>query len=261
MVFYDQRSHGRSEHTDSEHSTIDQLGLDLHDVIETLVPDGPIVLIGHSMGGMTVLAVADSHPELFEAPRRGRPRVVSVALMATSTGNLASVTLGLPALLARIRGPLMPLLLRGARRQANLVERGRAVGTDIAWVLTRRLSFGSEDVPAATVEFLTSMIAATRIEVIADFYPALMSHDKLSALPVLAETPVMVIYSDRDTLTPFEHSKEMAEALPKAELVEVPEAGHVVLLEFPDIVDEALIRLIEGALSNSARRRKWWQAG
>jgi pimeloyl-ACP methyl ester carboxylesterase len=261
MVFYDQRSHGRSEHSDPEHSTIDQLGLDLYNVLETLVPNGPIVLIGHSMGGMTVLALADSHPELFEAPRRGRPRVVGVALISTSTGNLASVTLGLPALLARIRDPLMSLLLRGARRQANLVERGRAVGTDIAWMMTRRLSFGSADVPAATVEFLTSMIASTRIEVIADFYPALMSHDKLSALPVLAETPVMIVCGDRDTLTPFEHSKEMAEALPKAELVEVPEAGHVALMEFPDIVNAALIRLVEGALSDGGRRRKWWRAG
>jgi len=105
------------------------------------------------------------------------------------------------------------------------------------------------------------MIAATRIEVIADFYPALMSHDKLSALPVLAETPVMIICGDRDTLTPFEHSKAIAEALPKSELIEVPQAGHVVLLEFPDIVDEALIRLIEGALSNGERRRKWWRVG
>jgi pimeloyl-ACP methyl ester carboxylesterase len=261
MVFFDQRSHGRSETSDAEHSTIDQLGLDVYDVLEALVPAGPIVLIGHSMGGMTLLALADSHPELFEAPRRGPARVVGVALLATSAGNLASVTLGLPALLARIRGPLMPLLLRGARRQANLVEHGRAIGTDIAWVLTRRLSFGSEDVPASTVEFLTSMIASTRIEVIADFYPALMSHDKLTALPVLAETPLMIICGDRDTLTPLDHSKAMAEALPKAELIVVPQGGHLALMEFPDVVNEALIRLVEGALSDGGRRRKWWRPG
>jgi pimeloyl-ACP methyl ester carboxylesterase len=264
MIFFDQRSHGRSEHGDPQLATIDQLGRDLHTVLETLVPAGPIVLIGHSMGGMTVLALADQHPELFTAPasRRGGARVAGVVLIATSAGDMASVTLGLPALLARIKGPLMPLLLRGARRQANLVERGRAVGTDIAWMFTRRLSFGSKDVPAATVEFLTNMIAATRIEVIADFYPALMSHDKLAALPVLADTDVVIICGERDTLTPLTHSQAMADALPKAELVVVPQAGHVALMEFPEIVSDALDRLIASALDDAGRRRsKWWRAG
>jgi pimeloyl-ACP methyl ester carboxylesterase len=261
MVFYDQRSHGRSEHGDPDRSTIDQLGRDLHTVVDTLVPTGPVVLLGHSMGGMTILALADIHPELFETPRRGAPRVAGVALMSTSSGNLASVTLGLPALLAKIKGPLMPLLLRGARRQANLVERGRAVGTDLAWVFTRRLSFGSPDVPASTVEFLTTMIASTRIEVIADFYPALMSHDKLAALPVLSDTRLMVICGDHDTLTPLEHSRAMVAALPKAELVVVPQGGHVALLEQPDVVNEALGRLIESVLDETRRRHRWWRAG
>jgi pimeloyl-ACP methyl ester carboxylesterase len=263
MIFYDQRSHGRSEQGDPKRSTIDQLGADLHTVLETLAPTGPVVLIGHSMGGITILALADSHPELFETPPRRRvgPRVVGVALLATSAGGLGAVTLGLPALLAKISGPLMPLLLRGARRQANLIERGRAAGSDIAWVFTRRLSFGSPDVPASTVEYLTNMIASTRIEVIADFYPALMSHDKLAALPVLADTRVVIICGDRDAITPLDHSKAMAEALPKAELVVVPQAGHVALLEYPDIVNEALSRLIESALDDAGRRRRWWRTG
>jgi pimeloyl-ACP methyl ester carboxylesterase len=263
MIFYDQRSHGRSEQGDRQRSTIGQLAEDLQSVLDTLAPIGPIVLIGHSMGGITILGLAESHPEAFENPPRRRvaPRVVGVALLATSAGGLGAVTLGLPALLAKISGPLMPLLLRGARRHANLIERGRAAGSDIAWVFTRWLSFGSNDVPPATVEYLTNMIASTRIEVIADFYPALMSHDTLAALPVLAETRVVIICGDRDAITPLDHSKAMAEVLPKAELVVVPQAGHVAPLEYPDIVNEALGRLIESALDDVGRRRRWWRAG
>ena len=263
MIFYDQRCHGRSEQGDPKRSTIDQLGQDLYSVLHALVPTGPVVLIGHSMGGITIMALADSHPELFETPprRRGTPRVVGAALMAASAGGLGAVTLGLPALLAKISGPLMPLLLRGARRQANLIERGRAAGSDLAWVFTRKLSFGSKDVPASTVEYLTNMIASTRIEVIADFYPALITHDKLAALPVLAETRVVIICGDRDAITPLDHSKAMAEVLPKAEFVVVPQAGHVALLEYPDVVNEALGRLIESALDDTGRRRRWWRAG
>jgi pimeloyl-ACP methyl ester carboxylesterase len=262
LIFFDQRSHGRSERSDPKRSSIDQLGRDLYSVIETLAPHGQVMLVGHSMGGMTILALADGHPELFETPpgRRAVPRVAAAVLISTSAGNMASVTLGLPAMLAKIKGPLLPLLLRGARRQADLVERGRAIGTDLAWVFTRKLSFGSTGVAPATVEYLTTMIASTRIEVIADFYPALISHDKLSALGVLADTRVLIICGDRDVLTPLSHSKAMAEELPKAELVVVPQAGHVVVMEFPEVVDEALQRLVDTVLDELGRRRRWRRA-
>ena len=89
---------------------------------------------------------------------------------STSTGKLAAVTLGLPALLARVKGPLLPLVLRNARSHPGLVERGRARwGATLAWAITRKLGrFATEDIDPAIVNFVTSMIAATRIEVIAD---------------------------------------------------------------------------------------------
>jgi hypothetical protein len=39
----------------------------------------------------------------------------------------------------------------------------------------------------------------------------------------------------------------MADALPKCELVIVPGAGHLVELERPEVVDDALVRLVERA--------------
>jgi pimeloyl-ACP methyl ester carboxylesterase len=52
-VYYDQRSHGRSGRSSLGHATIDQLGRDLKRILDEVVPDGPVVLVGHSMGGMT----------------------------------------------------------------------------------------------------------------------------------------------------------------------------------------------------------------
>jgi pimeloyl-ACP methyl ester carboxylesterase len=243
MVFYDHRGHGRSDRSDRAHSTIDQLGRDLESIVQALADTAPIVLVGHSMGGMTVLALADRRPDLFGS------QIVAVALLSTSAGKMANLTLGLPAVLARVGGPVVPLVLRGARSQARLVERGRAMGTDVAWVITRRLSFASPDVDPATVEFLSSMITATRIEVIADFYPAVMSHDKEAAVPVLRAIPVRVLCGDHDLLTPLSHSEELAAMLPDAELIVVADAGHVVQLERPDEVDTMLIELVSGAVS------------
>ena len=58
LVFWDQRSHGRSGRGPAENATIDQLGRDLAAVIEATATTGPIILVGHSMGGMTVMSYA-----------------------------------------------------------------------------------------------------------------------------------------------------------------------------------------------------------
>jgi pimeloyl-ACP methyl ester carboxylesterase len=254
LVLYDQRSHGRSERSGPERSSIDQLGWDLFDLLDTLAPSGPVILVGHSMGGMTVLALVDAHPELFRAGSDGTPaRVQGVVLLSTSTGKIASVTLGLPSAFARLTGPVIPVLLHGARRRPTLIERGRAIGTDIAWVFTKKLSF-ARDVDPALVEFLTGMISRTRIDVIAEFYSALLHHDKLAALGNLTETRVLVISGERDMLTPLEHTNAIAAALPSARLVVVPDAGHMALMEAPDEVDPPISELVAEVLEQTARR-------
>jgi pimeloyl-ACP methyl ester carboxylesterase len=249
LVLYDQRSHGRSERSGPERSSIDQLGRDLFVVLESLAPSGPVILVGHSMGGMTVLSLVEAHPELFHLGPNGTPaRVQGVVLLSTSTGKIASLTLGLPSAFARLTGPVIPILLQGARRRPTLVERGRAMGTDIAWVFTKKLSFARE-VDPALVEYLTRMISRTRIEVIAEFYSALLEHDKLAALADLAETRVLVICGDQDMLTPLEHTNAIAASLPSARLVVVPNAGHMALMEAADEVDPPIAALVAEVLA------------
>jgi pimeloyl-ACP methyl ester carboxylesterase len=258
LVFYDQRSHGRSDRSEPENVSIQQLGRDLACVLDTLAPRGPIVLVGHSMGGMVVLELAKQRPELFGNTRRAKAqRVVAVALMSTAAGRLGSMTLGLPAVLARLNAPLVPLLLRGARRQSELIERGRALGSEVAWIFTRRLSFAGADIAPDTVDYLAQMIAATRIEVVADFYPIVVSNDALTALPVLANIDVLVLCGDHDLLTPLAHSEQIAAALPHAHLVVIPEAGHVALMERPEQVSDALIVLIGDAMQSAGGSRRW----
>jgi pimeloyl-ACP methyl ester carboxylesterase len=253
MVFYDLRSHGRSGRGAPERATIDQLGRDLDAVLADLAPAGPVVLIGHSMGGMTIMSLADQHPEYFGQ------RVVGVALLSTSTGRLAEVSLGLPAMLAKLRAPILPLLLRGARSRSALVERSRRIGSDIAWLITRRYSFGSTEVSPSLVEYVGQMIAATPIEVIADFYPALHSHDKLAALSTLRDVETLILVGEKDLLTPVEHSRGMAAALPSAELVVVEGAGHLAMLERAPLVNlrlrAFLHRAARGAAGNRSQRK------
>jgi pimeloyl-ACP methyl ester carboxylesterase len=241
-VFYDQRSHGASGRSRREHATIDQLGRDLYAVLHAVAPRGPVVLVGHSMGGMTVLALADQHPELFRAVADGG-RIVGVALVGTAAGAFAETIFGIPGVLGRAVRPVAPGVIRAANRRAHLIEQGRRAGSDLAFLLTRRLSYGG-DVPPSLVAFMERMVAATPIEVMTEFFDTFLEHDKLEALDVLAGVPTLILCGDEDKLTPVRNSHIMAEALPDAELVVVPGAGHMVMLERPSLVNTALRRLV-----------------
>jgi pimeloyl-ACP methyl ester carboxylesterase len=72
-------------------------------------------------------------------------------------------------------------------------------------------------------------------------------HDETEALITLARVPSLIVCGDRDLLTPKECSEAMAAELPKSELVIIGGAGHLVQLEQPEIVDDALVRLVERA--------------
>ena len=243
LVFYDQRGHGSSGRGPAEHSTMDQLGRDLAAVLETRVPNGPVVLVGHSMGGMTVMALAEQHPGLFGG------RVVGAALLSTSSGGLADLSFGLPEFFTRVRAAVIPLAAWTMRRRPGFAERTRKLAASVISAVTWSLSFASRDVDPALGRYVDAMIAGTPVDVIAEFYPALAGLDETGALEPLRAVPTLVLTGDSDTLIPPEHSEKLVELLggPDAELVEhvvVPGAGHMVPLEKPAEVSAALTALI-----------------
>jgi pimeloyl-ACP methyl ester carboxylesterase len=247
LVFWDQRSHGKSGRSSAQNATIDQLGRDLFAVIEATAPRGKVILVGHSMGGMTIMALADSHPELFG------PRVVGVALIGTSTGKIAEVTFGLPTFFSGITKRALPYVTRGMIGQPRLVERGRRIGTDLAFVATRRAAFGDPDVAPSLVEFVEKMTAAMPVDGIAEFFETFIDHDKLQALPALRGIEVVILAGSKDVITPADHSRTMAAELPAAQLVVVEGAGHMLQLERAALVTLHLRALIRRATRSASR--------
>lgn len=199
-MYWDQRSHGRSmrglAQADGEPVTIDQLGRDLKAVLDAAAPEGPLVLVGHSMGGMTIMALAEQFPELV------RDRVLGVALVGTSSGLLGEVTYGLPAVGMGAVRRLLPGVLKVLGSQVELVERGRRATADLFAGMIKQYSFGSRDVDPGVARFAERLIEATPIDVVAEFYPAFQIHDKTAALQRFAGVPVTVVAGDRDMITP-----------------------------------------------------------
>ncbi|MFD4246490.1 alpha/beta fold hydrolase [Streptomyces sp. NPDC058525] len=241
-VYWDQRSHGRSARglaqADGEPVTIEQLGRDLKAVLDAAAPEGPLILVGHSMGGMTIMAFAEQFPELV------RDRVVGVALVGTSSGRLDEVTYGLPAVgLGAVRR-LLPGVLKALGSQVELVEKGRRATADLFAGMIKLYSFGSRDVDPGVARFAERLIEATPIDVVAEFYPAFQTHDKTAALQRFADIPVIVVAGDKDMITPAGHSLAVKEALPSAELVVLESTGHLMMLERPETVTRLLTELL-----------------
>ncbi|MGW7573648.1 alpha/beta fold hydrolase [Streptomyces sp. NPDC054765] len=246
-VHWDQRSHGRSSRghgqiDGTEPVTIDLLGRDLKAVLDAAVPEGPIVLVGHSMGGMTVMALADQFPEYVAE------RVVGVALIGTSAGRLSEVGFGLPSMGVKAFHWLAPGVLKALGWQREIVERGRRATADLFAGLIKRYSFGTpEKVDPGIARFGERLIEATPIDVVAEFFPAFAVHDKTEALVAYDAVPALVLAGESDLITPADHSRSIAEVLPEAELVCVPGAGHLVMLERPELVNDHLVSLVERA--------------
>jgi pimeloyl-ACP methyl ester carboxylesterase len=191
---------------------------------------------------MTIMALAAQRPDLFLAGGR----VAGVALVGTSAGKLAQVSLGLPAAVARLTQGITPKVWIGLGKRGTFVDarRQRGMGSDIGYALTRRLSFGDKNVSPILVEIMERMINATSAEVISAFAPAFLSHDKLAALANLRDIPVLVLNGSADVLTPPDHSDAIVAELPDAEHVVVQGAGHMVMMEQPELTNSHLRSLV-----------------
>ncbi len=239
LVFYDQPGHGRSSRLKSGQYDIAALGKSLAAVLDATVPDGHIILVGHSMGGMTIMAFAEQYPEWFGN------RVTGVVLMSTSAGLIDKTKLGLPSLVARASAPFFPLWSGAARLGGGTIDRARIVSSDLAWLLTRRYGFGETRPSPSLVTFVEEMNSRTSVETLTKYLHTLYTHNRFPALSVLKGVPVLVLVGTKDYLTPVTHSEEIARHLPDAELIKIDNSGHVVMLEKADEVNAALLPFLD----------------
>ncbi|MEI7780012.1 MAG: alpha/beta hydrolase [Actinomycetes bacterium] len=224
LVFWDQRGHGRSGYGLAEDSNMRTLAGDLERVLDVVPTDSPIILVGHSMGGMTIMELAAQRPELFGG------RIHGVALLATSAGGLADVPLALPGAPGRAIRRVAPTVARGLARTGATITAGWERASDLAFLVTRQYSFGS-NVPDEVTEFVARMIMSTPLDVIAELLPALDLHDTEAALATLHKVETLVMVGESDRLTPPSHSELIVRSVPGAEFDVIPDTGHLIMLE------------------------------
>ncbi|ORA85201.1 alpha/beta hydrolase [Mycobacterium malmoense] len=244
LVFYDQRGHGRSGEGPPETYTLTQLGEDLESVLKAIAPRGVIVLVGHSMGGMTVLSHARQHPEQY-----GR-RIVGAALISTAAEGVTRSPLG-----EILKNPALEALRFTARSAPRLMHRGRNVSRSLIGPVLRAASFSDLQVSRSLDAFSQRMMNDTPIATLVGFLEALEKHDETAGLWTLLKVPTLIACGDHDLVTPDEYSRKMAASLPLSELVIVTGASHLALLDKPDAINDGLVRLVNRAVPGTMALR------
>jgi len=243
IVTWDHRGHGQSDESPLAACTIDNLARDMAQVLDTYAPEGRLVLAGHSIGGMTMMALAEQRPDLVG-------RVDGALFVATSPGGLSGVNLGLPemgpivkAQIPRILALRAKLLSRADRRRLPIVERR----------IVRRFLFGAPLRPRDTglvVDQIINCPPAT----MEGFYRDCMRHERTAALAAYDHIPTRVLVGDRDLLTPPDHARRIAAGVAGARLVLAPGAGHMLPLEREELVSRHLVELVADAQASLRAR-------
>jgi pimeloyl-ACP methyl ester carboxylesterase len=235
VIAYDQRGHGHSGRGCALSSTIGQLARDLDAVIDTTTPTGHIVLVGHSMGAMTILQYLQHHQS------RNTDRITGVGLIATAAADITRHGLG--RLLAT------PLAVGACALAAHIPVSDDAVRTTAVRATEPIWRLVTKKTPT-----LAALINAPQLPVLAGFLDSISHFDGTAAYRALGSTPTLIMCGTVDRVTPPRHSAAMAAAVSAAELVDVPGAGHMLMLHRPHVVNDRLDALVERARRKLAAR-------
>ncbi|WP_253290080.1 alpha/beta fold hydrolase [Verrucosispora sioxanthis] len=184
VVTYDARGHGRSSCMALPTATLAQLGDDLAAVLDTVAPTGPVVLVGHSMGGMTIMEYAHRHPDHFSR------RTAGLVFVSTTAEGHTHTVYGLSPRIARIirlaETTGAGVLARcGAWRPPRALL--RALRPSIRWML-----FGDRCDPT-DIRLVTSAVARASLRSIGGFRASIGTQHRLDTLTALAHLPAAAL--------------------------------------------------------------------
>ncbi len=226
VIAYDQRGHGRSP--SSPACSAEALADDLEAVLSaTLAPGEKAVLVGHSMGGMTLMAAAGR--------ARLREHAAAVLLCSTGSSGLVAESLVVPMRAGRIRTWLTKRVL-GSRAPLGPV-------TPLARRILKYGTMGPGSAPVM-VEACARIVHACPREVRYAWSHVLDTLDLDHRVRELT-VPTEVVVGTGDRLTPVVHARGLVAALPNCvRSTELPGIGHMTPIEAPELVNARIRELV-----------------
>jgi non-heme chloroperoxidase len=216
VIAVDQRGHGRST-LGADGIGSGPMAADVAAVLAHFdIRDG--VLVGHSMGGFVTIRAMIDHPDLAL-------RLRGLVLFATWAGRILD---GAPQNRLQI-----PLLGRGILQ--------RLLRNQTIAVLFGAAQCGARPSPVMISVFIDSF--KQHLDEHGPLLPIVRAFSREDRYPRLAEiaVPTVVMVGTADRTTPPRHSRRLADGIPGARLVTVPDAGHLLNWEGAD----ELVKVIE----------------
>ncbi|MGH2642217.1 MAG: alpha/beta fold hydrolase [Actinomycetota bacterium] len=244
-IALDHRAHGRSEVPATGDVSLRSMGRDLATVLDAVAPDRRVVLIGHSMGAMATLALAEQRPDLFG------PRIAGVVFIGASASDLLRGAMGSVTGLLR---PRLGSLASAASRVDRLRKAILAGPAEVPAIVARVTQFApeaSDDV----VDHVLHLAERTSSLVWTDGLSEVMRMDFRHALARIT-VPALVAVGDQDRVTPPAVAVELAGGLPDGRLFIVEGAGHIAMLERPERLNPELRSFAREAHSLGPGRRR-----
>lgn len=216
-IAYDHRGHGGSDPVRPGTATIEQLGDDLAELVAARA-SGRLLLVGHSVGGLALLAFAERHPATF------RERVAGAMLLATPVLLRSESALTWPKAAGRVVQELEhvfgSLLVRQVRKRI-----------DPAKTAAMRWWLYGEHADAQDVRLTADMVNGNWPDTIATFSPTLRAKDRTAALQVASGIPLLAAVGEADRLVSVSDAQVLERHSASAELLTVPGVGHMLPLE------------------------------
>ncbi len=224
------RGHGRSAlPADPRRISVADHAADL-DAVRHEIGDPPVLLIGHSLGTQVALEAYRLRPE----------RVAGLVLMCGSFGRV-TYTFKNTDLLANVLPNLIHFVTHHGRLARGLWAR---VPPRLALRVARMT--GDIDTSRVNVEDIAPYFDHA-LHVDFELFLKMLAHaGEHSAEDLLpnVRVPVLVVAGDRDSFTPPEVSRAMAETIPGAELELMAGASHLAPLEHREKLKERLLRFV-----------------
>lgn len=250
-VSYDARGHGKSgrRKLDQGIRGVRQLADDLGRVIDATAPAGRLVLVGHSLGSLTLLALAPVRPDLVE-------RIGGFVMCAPSAGPLRkTMTFGLwwPRETGLIRLMAFGLTGRFIRREfagflmvLDALPRfvTRVLGLMPYLLCLRYLAVHRRNSKTA-LRPTVAIVYDNGFRQSGDLVLAMQDHDERPGLANLGSAHVVVIEGRKDRIIPPSDQDDVANGIPGAALTAIPKCGHQTVFEDAEIVTAELIRIID----------------
>jgi pimeloyl-ACP methyl ester carboxylesterase len=234
VVHWHYRGHGRSAPPrDPERIDIAAHADDL-DRVRQHVGDGPVVLVGHSMGCQVVLEAFRQRPEKIEG----------IVLLCGSSGRVTHTFHGTD-LLARA----LPKLIQFTEAHQGLM---RGLWSRIPLDTALKVALTTGEVDKKTLDpadFMPYLEHVTNMDLLL-FLRMLRAAGEYSADEFLGsvDVPALVVAGTADTFTPFSLAEQLSRAMPKATLSALASATHVAPLEHRETVGKSVAEFLKERL-------------